>query len=247
LRFAEDVATIQHVTKGKVIVGVAVGYRNIDFQNFGINLNERAGRMDEALKIVRDLLSGLDVTFDGRYYRLCGARLHPRPYAGIRPQMWLGGWKSPAIRRAAQLGDRWFPGPVADINTVRKCLEIYKEELTKAGKKFDGITIMRDVYLSKTREAALEESKNAFLHMYQDDYSKSRHPILNKGGKSLEEWASGRFIVGDANDAIEAVDELRKLGADYVILRTSLRGVSHDQMMNSIKIFGEKVLPNFSD
>ena len=106
LRFAEDVATLHQATKGRVIVGVAAGYRQIDFENFGIHLRERATRMNEALTIIRQLWSGEEISFDGKYYKLKKAKLHPRLYAGKVPEIWVGGWTRAAIRRAASAPPR---------------------------------------------------------------------------------------------------------------------------------------------
>ncbi len=244
-RFAEDVAVLHQVTKGKIIVGVAVGYRDIDFENFGISPKERAGRMDEALRIIRALWTGSESTFNGQYYKLREVDLHPKLRGPREPEIWVGGWKRAAIRRAARLGDRWFPGPVADMDTVKRCVEIYKQELSSCGKPFKGIPIMRDAYLADTRSLAIQESKDAFFHKYQEDYSKSGHPLISRGNRTFEDWCAGRFIVGNADDAKAAIEEYREVGANYIVLRVSLPGLKPEQTMKSIKIFGEKVLPQF--
>jgi len=245
LRFAEDTATLHQTVQGKLIVGVGAGYRQIDFENFGIDLDERGGRMDEALQLIRKLWSDEKVDFDGKHFHLKNARLHPRLYKGKPPPIWVGGWKRPAIRRAAALGDRWFPGPVADMPTVEKCIGVYKTELERANKEFNGFPIMRDVYLSRTKPDAIQESKHAFLHMYQEDYSMSGHPLVGRAKMNFEDWATARFIIGNEDDAIEIVDGYRKLGANYLVLRVSIRGLKHEQIMNTIRIFGEQVIPHF--
>jgi len=247
LRFAEDVATLHQTVEGKLILGVGSGYRQVDFENFGIALDSRRGRMDEALQLIREVWSGERVDFNGKHFNFKNVRLHPRLYQGKAPPIWVGGWKRPAIRRAAILGDRWFPGPVADMVTVRNCVGVYKRELEHANKEFNGFPIMRDIYLSRTSADAIQESRHAFLHMYGDDYSKSGHPIVGGAEMRFEDWAVDRFIIGDESDAIETVDGLRKLGADHLVLRVSIRGLKHEQIMNTIRIFGEKVIPHFNN
>jgi len=246
LRFAEDIATLSQSCRGRVIVGVGAGYRQIDFENFGIRLEERSVRMDEALQILRRLWSGEAVNFDGTHFHLKDAILQPSLQADKTPEVWVGGLRRPAIRRAAELGDKWFPGPVADMDVVRNCLKIYRTELTRLNKKFKGFPIMRDIYLSGKHDVALNESRDAFLHMYQD-YSKSGHPLVGGEEKSFEEWAADRFIIGNEDDAIDAVQSYQKLGANYVVLRVSIRGLKHEQIMNTIRIYGEKVMPHFED
>src|SRR5208282_6821669 len=95
------------------------------------------------------------------------------------------------------------------------------------------------------KSSAIKESKAAFFQKYQEDYNKSGHPLISRGNRTFEDWCAGRFIVGNADDATEAIEECREVGANYVVLRVSLPGLKHEQIMNSIRIFGEKVLPKF--
>jgi alkanesulfonate monooxygenase SsuD/methylene tetrahydromethanopterin reductase-like flavin-dependent oxidoreductase (luciferase family) len=247
LRLAEQIAQLDAITYGRTILGVAAGYREKDFENFGVKLSERGEIMDEGLELIGRLLSEENVTFTGKKFKLRNATVLPRPYQKPRPPIWVGGWKQAAIKRAAKYGDAWFPGPVGTLKEVLEAKQVYEEELKKLGKKVEIFPIMRDVYVSESDDKAFEESKESFIYMYGIDYSSSGHPLVGGMKKDFEEWSRDRFIIGNPSTVIEQIDKLRKNGFNYVVLRVSLRKLTNEQIKNSIRLFGEKVIPYFND
>jgi alkanesulfonate monooxygenase SsuD/methylene tetrahydromethanopterin reductase-like flavin-dependent oxidoreductase (luciferase family) len=159
----------------------------------------------------------------------------------------VGGWKPPALRRAARLGDAWYPGPAVDFAGVLDCKKVYSEELSKLGRPVPNLPIMRDVYVAETTEKAFQESEDSFNDMYQVDYSSSGHPLIGGQKRSFEEWAADRFVIGSPSKVIEEVDRFRKNGFDYVILRAALRKLTSEQVVSSIRLFGQKVIPYFKE
>jgi alkanesulfonate monooxygenase SsuD/methylene tetrahydromethanopterin reductase-like flavin-dependent oxidoreductase (luciferase family) len=128
LRVAEDAATADVVSGGRLELGVGVGYRRGEFEGFGVPARERAARMDEAVPLLRRLLAGERVTHRGRFHRYRDVELHPRP---VQPAMrlWMGGFSPPAVRRAARLGDAYIAiGPVAPL------IQLYRSELQSLGR-----------------------------------------------------------------------------------------------------------------
>lgn len=248
LRLAEEIAQLDCNTHGRVIVGVSAGYREKDFINMGLTLKHRRLAMEEGLTLLDRLLTQEDVSFEGELFKVSHATIQPRPFQKPRPPIWVGGWKPPALKRAARLGDAWFPGPTVDFAGVSECLKIYKEELSRLGKPLPKILpIMRDVYVAETTEKAFKESEESFNYMYETDYSSSGHPVIGGQKHSFEEWAANRFLVGSPDAVIEEVDKLRKMGFNYVVLRVSLKKLTSQQIISNIKLFGQKVLPYFNE
>jgi len=245
LRLAEQVAQLDTISHGRVILGVAAGYREKDFENYGVKLEDRGIAMEEGLILLVKLLSEENVTFEGKRYKIKNATIQPRPFQKPRPPIWVGGWKPVAVKRAARHGDAWFPGPVATFTEVLNAKKVYEEELQKLGKKATPLPIMRDVYVAETDEKALKESEESFRVMYDIDYSSSGHPLVGGKHQSFEEWANDRFVIGSPSTVIEYIDKFRKNGFNYVVLRVSLRKLTNEQIKNSIKLFGEKVITYF--
>ncbi|MGI8925401.1 MAG: LLM class flavin-dependent oxidoreductase [Tepidiformaceae bacterium] len=125
LRVAEDAATVDIISGGRMDLGVAGGYRLEEFEGFAIDRRSRARRMEEAVAVIRKAWAPGAFTFEGRHYRYTNTDVTPKPLQDPMP-LWMGGLAEPAIRRAARIGD----GLLAAGNVV----PTYLDELERAGR-----------------------------------------------------------------------------------------------------------------
>jgi len=247
VRFASDGAILDHLCNGKFIAGVGVGYRKEEFDIFNSSFANRSDCMEEQLTIIKSLWEGRKLNFNGRFYKIDDFELEPKPIQKPRPPIWIGGWVKRAIVRAARLGDRWFPGPVGTLSYVLEGTKIYREALSWLQKKFEGISLMREAYVAHSEDEALRDIEEPVRHMYGEDYSRTTHPLLTGGGSGLQEWVKDRFLVGTAEQVTEQVAKLQKEGVDYLVLRSSLRELPHKKVMESLRLFGGRVIPYFAE
>ena len=91
------------LSSGRFVVGLGLGYRDIEFEGFGGHRRERVGRTVELIEICRQAWAGAPVDIDGRYYRRHGLVVSPLPYQPGGPPIMLGGHHPNAIDRAAAL------------------------------------------------------------------------------------------------------------------------------------------------
>jgi len=133
---AKAAATLDVLSGGRLILGVGVGGEYPpEFEAVGIPLAERGARADEALAILKLLWSGDPASFEGRFYRLPEVRLNPPPAQPGGPPIWVGGRSWAARRRAARLGDGWFPYLVdpEQYRRGRKEVEAYRAKAGRDG------------------------------------------------------------------------------------------------------------------
>ncbi len=107
---ANAYANLDYLTggQGRVILGVGLGAEPDLCEAMGIPADERAGRLREAIEILRLLWTEDDVHYDGEFYTLDGATVEPKP-ADSALDIWIGGNSDAALRRVAEYGDGWFP------------------------------------------------------------------------------------------------------------------------------------------
>jgi hypothetical protein len=117
---AEQMATLDAFAEG-VVVGVGSGYRDIEFDAFGIDKRERIGRMVEGIEIMNRLWTETDVTYEGNYYSLDEATITPRPEE--KPTVWIGANHPRAVERAARIGDAWFANPQETVEELKGSAE----------------------------------------------------------------------------------------------------------------------------
>jgi len=107
---AKQIADLDRATNGRVILGVGIGgeYPQ-EFRACEIPIDERGRRTDEMIPLIRRLWTAEEITHEGRYYSMQDVRIHPAPMQPGGPPIVVAGRKEPAMRRAAALGDGWFP------------------------------------------------------------------------------------------------------------------------------------------
>lgn len=109
LYWAKIATTIDHLSRGRLILGVGIGWMVEEFDALGASHKERAKVFDEQLRIVNALWEEERPRFEGRYYRFGEIAFNPKPFQKPRVPIWVGGEGEPAQRRAAKYGDAWFP------------------------------------------------------------------------------------------------------------------------------------------
>jgi probable F420-dependent oxidoreductase len=105
---AKQLASVDQVARGRLIVGIGAGYLGPEFAAMGVGLDERAGRMDEYLDAMRALWTMREPEYHGRHVDFAGVDAYPRPTAPGGPPIVIGGVSAPARRRAVMKADGWY-------------------------------------------------------------------------------------------------------------------------------------------
>lgn len=108
---AKETATLDHLSKGRVVLGVGLGGVDREFSAFGeeSDSKKRAEKLDEAIELIKKIWSGEVVEHDGKHYTLDRVALLPRPIQEPQIPIWVGGHSKPALRRASKY-DGWADG-----------------------------------------------------------------------------------------------------------------------------------------
>jgi probable F420-dependent oxidoreductase len=108
---AKAVASLDALSGGRVILGVAAGYLRPEFGALGVDFDERNELCDEGIAVMRAAWTSDHVAVEGRRFRSRGVTQRPRPRHRPHPPIWVGGNSDRAIRRAVRLGQGWSPFP----------------------------------------------------------------------------------------------------------------------------------------
>jgi probable F420-dependent oxidoreductase len=117
---AKAVASLDVLSGGRVILGVATGYLEEEFAALGVDFSERNLLMDEALEAMKLAWTGETVTLSGRHFHAPGNAMLPRPTQRPHPPIWVGGNSREAIRRAVDHADGWAPMPNPAQSAARR-------------------------------------------------------------------------------------------------------------------------------
>jgi probable F420-dependent oxidoreductase len=107
---AKEIATLDVLSNGRAILGVGIGWMEEEFDAVGVPFAERAARTEESLRAIQSLWSPKAEPFEGKFYRWPAVESVPPPVQRPRVPIVIGGHVKAAARRAARLGDGFFPG-----------------------------------------------------------------------------------------------------------------------------------------
>ncbi len=133
---AKAAASLDVLSGGRLILGVAAGYLKGEFAALGVDFEQRNELTDEAITAIRRAWSESGVKLEGRHFSASGNTMLPRPLQQPGPPIWVGGNSRRAIRRAVELADGWLPFP-APAQTARHLRTASLETLADLQKGID--------------------------------------------------------------------------------------------------------------
>ena len=252
LAVAEDAAVLDIMSRGRFVLGVGLGYRQEEFAAFNVPFEQRAARFEEALGLVRRLMTERGVTHTGPYFPMEDVTLMPRPVQNPCPPIWVAAKLPAAIRRAARMGNAWLADPVTPLKVLKERKQVYLDALAETGKDASQVEfpLRREAYVAEESEQAWEEAREPMLYNYQE-YLDWGH-LVDDQGRPVKRGAEPmvnlrqRFIVGSPDDCIRQIKRYQEeLGTTSMHFRIQFPGLDHGKILNSIRLLGEEVLPHF--
>jgi probable F420-dependent oxidoreductase len=250
VRVAEDAITLDLVSKGRLVIGVGVGYQPADFRAFNVRMADRAPLFEEGVEIMRRCWSGEPFSFRGRHYTLEDVQIRPRPYQPGGPPLWIGASVAPAARRAGRIADGFVGTPSTTLESASRLVDLYKDAARQAGRQ-PRVVLMRDAWVASTQaeaDAVYGPHVLAAYTYYWEQRLEEFRNIPPDAEFTLKLLAPNRLIVGDPESCIREFHRWHAAtGADYFLLRlrhAHSGGPPHDQILDAIRLFGDRVLPH---
>ena len=250
VRVAEDVITLDLVSKGRVVLGVGIGYQPADFRAFAVPMEHRMARFEESLDILRLCWAGEPFSFRGKHYTLEDVQVCPRPFQRPGPPLWIGASVPAAARRAGRVADGFVGTPRKSLENATRLADVYRQATREAGREPEVIQ-MRDAWVAATRAEADAvygpHVMTAYRYYWENQLAEFR--TMPPGTPfTLDSLAPDRLILGDPETCVRELQRWQKAtGASTFLLRlrhAHSGGPPHDQIMAAIRLFGERVIPH---
>jgi probable F420-dependent oxidoreductase len=156
LYWARVAASIERLSKGRLIMGVGVGWMEEEFAALGVPFKERGKMTDEQLEIVEMLWNEEHISYEGQFYSIQDVAFYPKPMQRI--PIWIGGEGMAAMRRTAKYGDAWFPYYIDITATqLRERFDTIRRMAAEAGRDPDQIQLACCRAIEVTRDAVPQE------------------------------------------------------------------------------------------
>lgn len=256
---AQFAITLQDFSNGRAILGLGAG-EGMNLLPYGIETKNMVSKLEEGLEVIKKLMEGDKVNYNGKYFRLRKAFIMPRRKVPI----WIAG-NSPRTLELTAKADGWIP--FAGIGAKR-----YKENLAilkKAGREIEA-GLFAYVVVERSYEEALKKielpaklislmspARRHFLSKTVLDEALSIPDLFGFTfnsetiSKAIEiarklpfEAVEHRFIYGTSDDVISRIEEFVKAGAEHFVLTPLVR---HGDYIPTVKLLAEEVVPYFKD
>lgn len=226
---AKMVATLDVVSHGRFHLGVGVGGEFArEFEACGVPVRERGARTNESLAIMQRLWTEDDVSVEGRFTRLSGVTLAPKPAQRPHPPIWVSGRSEAAMRRCARYGNGWLPYMYTP-DRLADSLEAIAGFADAEGREdavIPGLHIFFAVH--EDRDTAVGMAVERLSRQYNQDFSR----------------LAGRYaLAGNPDDCIARLREYIDAGARTIMLNSACRS---DYIVDNERLLAKAVLPAFS-
>jgi probable F420-dependent oxidoreductase len=252
LRLAEDAATVDLLSGGRLILGLGLGWREEEFRMFGVPKTERVRRTVETIEILRKAWTGERFSHQGRIFSFDQVKVTPRPVRESGPPIYLAGSAEPAIRRAGRLGDGYIRTRGGGVPRMAEDLKIAEDGARAAGRDPSSL--------------AFAQLQNVFAWDEGDAWEVVREGVAHQIG-TYAGWAAGGdtpgqgFVLPPQEEGLlrhltpagtpqEVVKVLRPLVEAFggrhnfqLIVRLHYPGMDFHTASHAIEVFGERVLP----
>jgi probable F420-dependent oxidoreductase len=212
VHLAKSLATLDHLSQGRLIVGVGLGGNQKSYPAYGISTERRAARFAEGIRLMQRLWTESRVTFVGEFWKLENASMEPKPLQKPRPPLWFGGHHPLALKRAVELGDGFIGA--GSISTAQ-----FVEEM----KTLQGV--LAD---ARRDPAAFAVGKRVYLAI---------DPDRARAGKRLAEWFGAFYgrpdlaervsVWGSVDDCVQGLAEVVAGGARLLVLNPVFDELEH--------------------
>jgi alkanesulfonate monooxygenase SsuD/methylene tetrahydromethanopterin reductase-like flavin-dependent oxidoreductase (luciferase family) len=243
LRLAEETATIDQISGGRLIFGVGRSAFPRAYNAYGISYEESQDRFAESLDIIKTAWTQPVASYRGRYHSFDNFTLVPRPLQQPHPEIRIAASQHETYATIGELGYPLFSAVRASpLTELAYHTRAYREAWAAAGHPGEPRPFLQvPIYVTETREAALEDAREGMMRFstYGAD--------LIRGPLSYEMVLREKVIAGTPEMVVDRLRELREAayldGVSAEINPGSLLNL--EQVMNSLRLYCQQVMPQF--
>jgi alkanesulfonate monooxygenase SsuD/methylene tetrahydromethanopterin reductase-like flavin-dependent oxidoreductase (luciferase family) len=242
---AEEIATLDVVTEGRLVFGGGLGYRREEFDYLGIPYRERAARMDESLRLMKMLWTRDRVSFSGQFWTLEDVEPHLRPVQSPHPPVWIGAHSMAGVRRAGRLGDAYACPPETTKEETAERYAVVRDLFAERGKPFGPQPLRRNVLVADSKEEAVVEYARVAQGRYII-YAQRGLDVMDSA-ELQDDFATavaGHAVVGTP-DSVTAhlVDLVTSLPVNPLLVRPQWPTMGLEETLSAVRRLGKDVVP----
>lgn len=189
VHLAKSGASLDQISGGRFILGLGIGSDTHVYPAFGMTPNGRVTRFEEQIEVIKALWSADPVDLDGKFLKLDGATVAPRPLQKPRAPIWIGGHAEAALVRAVKYADGWMGAGASTISDFKEQIKFVRGLLEREGRDPETYPISKRIFLGigKDRESVGRRMRLWFGEYYHDAELADRVAVFGTVDQVIEE------------------------------------------------------------
>jgi alkanesulfonate monooxygenase SsuD/methylene tetrahydromethanopterin reductase-like flavin-dependent oxidoreductase (luciferase family) len=259
VRMAEEVATLDHISQGRLDLGIGRSGFPWAYEGYDIPYSESRERFREFFDVMRLAWTQERFSYEGKYYTFRDVCLIPKPYQKPHPPLRYAATTRDSFVAMGELGLPIFAGlGGAAVPELARAIAVYREAWREAGHPGDGNVMLRvGIYVAEDKERAFTEPRESTMSFY----NRIRQGLLQTAGAfggelraqraqnlatlTYESALQDRLVYGTPDAVAKRLRELQdELGLSGILMEPNVGGLmSPERLDNSIRLFGQEVAP----
>ena len=234
LQAAEDIAVLDRISNGRVILGLGRGFRKALFEAFNVSVKDKRDIFEASLDIMVRAWRGEPVSYNGGE----PVRLAPLPVQRPHPPLWVAAFGPKAVTQAGRLGLPYFASPMESYDRLSENYGLHREVLDQTGHAADGaVPMMRTAFVSESRDL-LGRVREALDHQAKEMRASGSALLRKRAEAALDEWA----LVGEPARVADEIARYREgLGMTHLIVRGSIPVTEPADRIRSLERIAELI------
>jgi len=246
---AEDLATLDVITGGKLVVGIGTGYLPHEYDVFGKPFKQRYSLLEELIEVMTKCWTQDRVTHHGKFFDIDDRPTHLHPLQQPRPPIWLGAMKETGVRRAARHGDVWTITPQQTIEQVEGLIGAYIDERATYDLPLTKFPLRRELQIGASYDDALRDFAEVARVKYVS-YAGQGMQLLEQERVENEflENVKDHVLLGTGEQVRDQIRDIAaRLPIGPLLVRPHWPGMDADQTVAYLETVGREVVEPLKD
>jgi len=265
LRVAEQIAVADIVSNGRVILGVGNGYRDVEFDGFGLKRKDRGARLTEQLEVLTRAWTEERFSFEGKHFRYANVALTPKPVQKPHPPIVIGSSPvfAPAVRRAGRFGLGLLLPPTLSTEQCREAIGIWEDEARRAGRDPAALRASGQAPMGILTDTWVDDSTYQadrviphLRYLYREQLGGWRFLVDEKGNpvafdrpEILDQAVEGAVkaaVIGGPGKVLRGLRKYDEAGIDFFCARVRWDSLPRPDLHRCMKLLANEVATAFA-
>ncbi len=263
IRLAEDAATLDLMSGGRLDAGFGRGAAPYEFTPYGIDHSDTQERFQESVNMIKGLWTTPDYTYEGKHYSARQANLVPPVVQRPHPPIYIAATRTQATLDYAVA--QGFPTMIGLTVDTQPAIELCRRYEALSAQTPHRVTMaqipfFRYCYVADTEERALRDTQKSLSWVIDMLQWRGEFREGSELNHSLDEWRKrrgepalkladvreNRSVIGDPQQCVAKIKALRAQGIEYFGCNFAFGGMPHDKVLDAMTLFAEEVMPHFA-